>query len=86
MNAAGNKSGGYDKGGNNSSTGKNDRHYNQKRKEIHTNRLTELRNQRNELKNRQRTPETRKELKKLDKQIKHEEKKSHDKGETHHRR
>ena len=34
----------------------------------------------------QRTPESRRELKQLEKLIKHEERKSHDTGETHHRR
>jgi len=38
------------------------------------------------LKNKKPTPETREELRQLEKQIKHEEKKSHEKGETHHRR
>ena len=84
MNAANNKSEGYEKGKN--STGKNDRHYNQKRKEVHKNRLNDLRNQRKELRNKKRTPEVRKELEKLDKQIEHEQRKSEEKGETHHRK
>lgn len=49
MNAANNKSEGYEKGKN--STEKNDRHYNQKRKDVHVNKLNELKNKRNDLKN-----------------------------------
>ena len=86
MNAAKNKSDGYNRGGHKSSTRNTDRHYNQKKKEIHINILNQLRNQRKKLRNMQRTPETRNELKQLEKQIKHEERKSHDTGETHHRR
>ena len=85
MSAASNRGGGYNRGGRNSSTRNTDRHYNQKKKEIHTNKLNELRNQRKKLRNMQRTPESRRELKQLEKLI-NEERKSHDTGETHHRR
>ena len=34
----------------------------------------------------ERTPKTREEINQLEKQIKHEERKSHETGETHHRR
>ncbi len=86
MNVESNKSGGYNRGGQKSSTRNTDRHYNQKKKEVHKNILDELRNLRKKMKNMQRTPDTRRELKQLDKRIKHEERKSHDTGETHHRR
>lgn len=57
-----------------------------KKKEVHAKKLKELRNKIESLKNERRTPETQEEINQLKKQIKHEERKSHDTGETHHRR
>ena len=83
-NASNNSSKGYNRGRN--TTGKNDRHYNQKKKEIHAKILKGLRNQMKELKNGRQTLETQEDIKQLKKQIKHEERKSHETGETHHKR